>query len=96
MQTLQDWIEESEQKGRQEGLLEGRRVEAVTIAMRQLQFRIGLIDAETKKLISDLPLEKLEELSLALLKFSDHGDLAEWLREHSGSQETCVKTEENE
>ena len=61
---------------------EGSRIEAIKIALRQLQRRFGLLDETTQAHISALPLEQVEELSDALLDFGALADLTAWLQQH--------------
>lgn len=69
-------------EGRQLGLLEGRKDEALSFLTRQLTRRIGSIAPETRKQIQTLSVEELEDLGEALLDFSEASDLTNWLNEH--------------
>jgi predicted transposase YdaD len=62
-----------------EGREEGRRREASTLALRQLERRCGSLDAPTSARIEALSLSQLEELALALLDFRSAQDLQAWL-----------------
>jgi predicted transposase YdaD len=62
-----------------EGREEGRRREASTLALRQLERRCGSLDAPTTVRIEALSLWQLEELALALLDFRSAQDLQAWL-----------------
>ena len=73
--AVQEWLAE----GRQEGLQEGRRQEAVNVALRQLTRRCGPLSEATSGQIQALPLERLEALTEALLDFRGAQDLAAWL-----------------
>jgi predicted transposase YdaD len=53
------------------------------VILRQLKKRFGTLAEDTRVLISALPLSALEELSEALLDFSDITDLQSWLANHS-------------
>jgi hypothetical protein len=64
-----------------EGREEGRRREASTLALRQLERRCGSLDAPTTARIEALSLSQLEELALALLDFRGVGDLQTWLEQ---------------
>jgi predicted transposase YdaD len=64
-----------------EGREEGRRREASTLALRQLERRCGSLDAPTTVRIEALSLWQLEELALALLDFSSAQDLQTWLEQ---------------
>ncbi len=69
-------------EGRQLGLLEGRKDEALSFLTRQLTRRIGSIAPETSEQIQTLSVEELEDLGEALLDFSEASDLTNWLNEH--------------
>ena len=66
--AVQDWLAE----GRQEG-------EAAPLTIRQLTRRCGPLSDATTARIQSLPLEQLESLAEALLKFQGADDLAAWL-----------------
>ncbi|HBK96865.1 MAG TPA: hypothetical protein DD001_05775 [Microcoleaceae bacterium UBA10368] len=68
-------------EGRQLGLLEGRKDEALSFLTRQLTRRIGPIAPETREQIQTLSVEELEDLGEALLDFSEASDLTNWLNE---------------
>ncbi|HEX5083365.1 MAG TPA: DUF4351 domain-containing protein [Blastocatellia bacterium] len=80
------WLEEGRREGREEGLREGLREGVATTVLRQIHRRFGILDAETTSRIRVLPLEKLEQLSDALLDFTSRDDLTAWLSEHSSSE----------
>jgi len=69
-------------EGRQLGLLEGRKDEALSLLSRLLIRRIGSIAPETREQIQTLSVEELEDLGEALLDFSEASDLTNWLNEH--------------
>ena len=77
-------------QGRQEGEAEGRRVEAASMALRQLNHRCGPLTAATTTRIQALPLEQLEALGLALLDFSAAADLAAWLNANAWAAESMA------
>jgi predicted transposase YdaD len=68
-------------EGRQLGLLEGRKDEALSFLTRQLTRRIGPIVPETREQIQTLSVEELEDLGEALLDFSSASDLTNWLND---------------
>ena len=68
-------------EGRQLGLLEGRKDEALSFLTRQLTRRIGSIAPETREQIQTLSVEELEDLGEALLDFSEASDLTNWLND---------------
>jgi predicted transposase/invertase (TIGR01784 family) len=69
-------------EGRQLGLLEGRKDEALSLLTRLLIRRIGPIAPQTTEQIQTLSVEELEDLGEALLDFSEASDLTNWLNEH--------------
>jgi predicted transposase YdaD len=70
------------QEIREDGLLEGRKNEALSFLSRLLTRRIGPIAPETTEQIQTLSVEELEDLGEALLDFSSASDLTNWLNEH--------------
>ncbi|MEG4271847.1 MULTISPECIES: Rpn family recombination-promoting nuclease/putative transposase [unclassified Microcoleus] len=68
-------------EGRQLGLLEGRKDEALSLLTRLLIRRIGPIAPETREQIQTLSVEELEDLGEALLDFSEASDLTNWLND---------------
>jgi predicted transposase/invertase (TIGR01784 family) len=62
-----------------EGLEQGRSQEAINLVIRQLTKRFGEISGEIRSSISSLPLTVVEDLSEALLDFTDLSDLNVWL-----------------
>jgi predicted transposase/invertase (TIGR01784 family) len=75
--------EEALQDGRQAGLQEGRQEEATNVIFRQLKKRFGDLSEDIVTSVSALPLSVLEDLSEALLDFSDVTELQSWLTSHS-------------
>ncbi|WP_223280231.1 DUF4351 domain-containing protein [Nostoc sp. PA-18-2419] len=61
---------------------QGRKQEALSVVMRQLTRRIGIIAPELLTQIEALSVTQLEELSEALLDFSTAADLAGWLHNY--------------
>ncbi|MGH9840874.1 MAG: Rpn family recombination-promoting nuclease/putative transposase [Blastocatellia bacterium] len=66
----------------QEGIEKGRQQEAASVALRLLQCRFGILEAETQQRIRILPLDRLDQLVDTLLDLPSRDDLAAWLREH--------------
>ena len=60
----------------EEGQADGRRAEAASMTLRQLSRLCGPLDDVTIARIQAFPLERLEELGLALLDFRGAADLA--------------------
>lgn len=65
-------------QGIEQGIEQGRREEALSVVMRQLHRRIGIVDPELRSQIEALSLTQLEDLSEALLDFSTVADLTSW------------------
>ncbi|QMS88173.1 Rpn family recombination-promoting nuclease/putative transposase [Nostoc edaphicum CCNP1411] len=61
-----------------QGIEQGRREEALSVIMRQLPRRIGIVAPELRSQIEALSLTQLEDLSEALLDFSTATDLIGW------------------
>ncbi|MGL5059181.1 MAG: Rpn family recombination-promoting nuclease/putative transposase [Microcoleus sp.] len=69
------------QEIREDGLIEGRKNEALLFLSRLLTRRIGSIAPEIREQIQTLSVEELEDLGEALLDFSEASDLTNWLRD---------------
>ncbi|TRT43017.1 MAG: DUF4351 domain-containing protein [Microcystis aeruginosa Ma_QC_C_20070703_M131] len=70
--------EQAVQEGVQQGLEQGRIQEA-NLVIRLLQRRFGEIPQNLEETILNLPVERLEDLGLALLDFNTLTDLDDWL-----------------
>ncbi len=66
-------------QGLMKGREQGREQEAINLVVRILTKRFGDLPQEMRMKISGLPLTVLEDLSEALLDFSDLADLQAWL-----------------
>ena len=66
---------EAEEKGN----VKGRQEEAQGLILRQLKRRMGNVSIDLEAQVKNLPLAQLEELSEALLDFSQMNDLVVWL-----------------
>nr|MBW4670259.1 DUF4351 domain-containing protein [Cyanomargarita calcarea GSE-NOS-MK-12-04C] len=64
-------------EGRQEGIIDGEQ----RLIIRQLNRRLGEIDASLTERIRELSLEQLENLGEVLLEFSNVADLEAWLNQ---------------
>ncbi|MFM7478445.1 MAG: DUF4351 domain-containing protein, partial [Microcystis aeruginosa] len=71
--------EQAVQEGLKRGLQQGVQQEALKLVLRQLQRRFGEIPQELEETIHNLPVERLEDLGLALLDFDTLTDLDNWL-----------------
>lgn len=65
-------------------LREGRQEEAVYLTLRLLRKRFGELSEELQASVLTLPLSELEELSEAVLDFTNLADLQGWLTERAG------------
>jgi predicted transposase YdaD len=79
----QEVFAEGQQQGRQEGQQEGRQEGEMTLILRLLQRRCGVLAPEVEERITRLGLERLEALGEALLDFTGPADLERWLREQA-------------
>ncbi|MFN6185345.1 MAG: DUF4351 domain-containing protein, partial [Microcystis sp.] len=77
-QDREQAVQEGVQQGRQQGLEQGRIQEA-NLVIRLLQRRFGEIPQNLEEIIRKLPVERLEDLGLALLDFDTLTDLDNWL-----------------
>lgn len=91
----QKGMQEGMQKGMQQGLQQGlqrQQRSAARVAVGQLREILGELKPTTIKRIEALPVERLERLSVALLKFGKMSDLYKWLRENA---QPARKTKQN-
>lgn len=65
-----------------EGIQQGKHEEALALVLRQLRRRVGPLDAADEAQIHRLSLAALEELSEALLDFTQVADVVTWLQAH--------------
>ncbi len=75
----------------QEILEEGRQEEALVMIMRPLTRLFGTLDADLQGRIRQLTTHRLEDLSEALLDFSEVGDLVTWLEQQNEKEGERVK-----
>jgi hypothetical protein len=71
MEIVTSWMEQRRQQ------------EAQSLILRQLNRRIGAVDAQLQAQIRSLSLSQLETLGKALLDFTTTADLITWLEQHS-------------
>lgn len=67
------------QEVKKDAMQEGRQKEAASLIVRQLGKRFGELAEDVRRSITALPLTELEELSEALLDFSEASELKSWL-----------------
>ena len=65
-----------------EGIQQGKHEEALALVLRQLRRRVGPLAAADEEQICRLSLEALEDLSEALLDFTQVADVVTWLQAH--------------
>ena len=79
MEIVTSWMRE----GIEQGLVQGRQSEALSLVMRLLSRRIGTVTPELQQRIEQLQLTQLEDLAEELLDFSEVADLEAWLQQIS-------------
>ncbi len=67
------------QQDREQAIQEGVQQEALKLVIRLFQRRFGEIPQNLEETIRNLPVERLEDLGLALLEFDTLTDLDNWL-----------------
>ena len=67
------------QQDREQAIQEGVQQEALKLVIRLFQRRFGEIPQNLEETIRNLPVERLEDLGLALLDFNTLTDLDNWL-----------------
>ncbi|MCF4968966.1 DUF4351 domain-containing protein [Nostoc sp. CMAA1605] len=80
-QAKEEGRQEGKQEGKREGRQEGKQEGKQDLILRQLNRRIGEIDASFIEQIHELSLEQLENLGEALLDFATVADLAAWFNQ---------------
>ncbi|NCR80873.1 MAG: DUF4351 domain-containing protein [Microcystis aeruginosa K13-10] len=71
--------EQAVQQGVQQGIQQGRQQGEADLLIRLIQRRFGEIPQNREETIRKLPVERLEDLGLALLDFDTLTDLDNWL-----------------
>ena len=69
-------------KGMEQGIQVGSHTQAIKTALLLLTLQVGALDEATQSHICALPLEQLEAVSAASLKFKSLADLTAWLQQH--------------
>ena len=80
--AIREAKEEGREEGRQEGRQEGRKQEAISLVIRLLNRRLGVISQQCCSQIQLLSLSQIETLGEDLLDFVTVGDLEKWLQSH--------------
>jgi len=73
------------EEGKEQGIQQGFKEEALSLVSRQLIRRLGNISPEIQQQISQLSLVQLEQLAEELLDFSQSTDLTNWLNQQPNS-----------
>lgn len=76
MQIVTSWMRKGIEQGKREG--------EVSIVMRLLKRKVGELDPEVEERVKRLGVSQLEDLSEALLDFSNLEDLTTWLKNDAG------------
>ena len=79
MEIVTSWMRE----GIEQGLVQGKQSEALSLVMRLLSRRIRTVTPELQQRIEQLQLTQLEDLAEELLDFSEVADLEAWLQQIS-------------
>jgi predicted transposase YdaD len=79
MMSLRTVFREKLAQQKQEGIQEGIQQE-INLVIRLLKSKIGNLAPELERQVRNLPLDKLEDLGVALLKFESVKDLIVWLQ----------------
>jgi hypothetical protein len=79
MEIVTSWMQEGIERGLQQGLQQGRQQEALSLIIRQLNRRFGVLTPQLQERIQSLSVADLEDLGEALLDFSAVADLEAWL-----------------
>lgn len=74
MEIVTSWV--------REGIQQGKHEEALVLVLWLLRRRVGPLDVADEAQIRRLSLEALEELSEALLDFTQVADVVAWLQAH--------------
>ena len=73
------WYNEILSRGQQEGREEGKKEEAISLLLRQLNRRFGQLSDDLIQSVSTLSLDQLGMLGESLLDFTTPADLQDWL-----------------
>ena len=82
-QVYLDWEAETEARGQALGEVRGEEKKALSIVLRLLNRRIGLLDEVSEAKVRQLSITQLDDLSEALLDFMTPADLDRWLNTQS-------------
>jgi len=74
MQIITSWMEQ----GIEQGIKQGKKQEAMSLILRQLNYRVGMLTPQLQEYIQNLSTTELENLGEALLDFTSVRDLEVW------------------
>ena len=80
--AIREAKEQGLEQGREQGLEQGREQEALSLVMRQLNRRLGIISQDLLSQVQLLSLSQIETLGEDLLDFTTVNDLQQWLQSH--------------
>jgi predicted transposase YdaD len=75
----QSILREGIEQGIEQGVQRGRKAELLTVSRRLLTRRLGGLEPEFEERLARLSIPQLEDLTEALLDFSNVADLVSWL-----------------
>ena len=78
-QVYLDWETATEARGEIRGEVRGEEKKALSIVLRLLNRRIGLLDEAREAKVRELSVNQLDDLSEAIFDFSVLADLDRWL-----------------
>jgi predicted transposase YdaD len=85
MQIVTTWMEEGIEIGKQQGIEEGKQQGIgegkLSLVMRLLPRRVGILTPELEARVKQLSVSQLEDLAVALLDFASVEDLTAWLQQ---------------
>jgi hypothetical protein len=64
------------------GIEQGRQQGGAGLTIKQLEIKLGQLDERVIEVVRSLPLEKIEQLGVALLSFATMKDLNDWFECH--------------
>jgi predicted transposase YdaD len=80
--AIREAKEQGLEQGREQGLEQGREQEALSLVIRQLNRRLGIISQDLLSQVQLLSLSQIETLGEDLLDFTTVNDLQQWLQSH--------------
>ncbi|WP_156426828.1 DUF4351 domain-containing protein [Leptolyngbya sp. NIES-2104] len=75
MEIVTSWMEQGIERGIEQGVTQGTR----SLVLQQLTTLFGKLPDSVRSQISELPSDRIQSLSIALLRFQSVEDLEQWL-----------------